>query len=237
MSLNLDSLPSVWLLPDSPQREQRVGRFECSNQGGWKQNRRFDESLDVGSLRSGWKQKMNFCGSRRSLDVCCNRPVLRSILLAFCIVAWEFLNILLVSTIWRQAKAYSYLRMEFVGYNNQPIPIWRFRISGPNNALPAMTVSLLPRARACFADVRRTLKSNYFVTILKRSEFLSPICCGWNHVSSRFVELGCLHCSATAVAMATKVACHSCAPKTLVKLTISIIMSPILFITTVTAVT
>ena len=34
MSLNLDSLPSVWLLPDSPQREPRVGRFECSNQGG-----------------------------------------------------------------------------------------------------------------------------------------------------------------------------------------------------------
>lgn len=37
--------------------------------------------------------------------------------------------------------------------------------------------------------VRPALQSNNFVATLKRSEFLSPICCGWNHVSSRFSPL------------------------------------------------
>ena len=166
-----------------------MGRLEWTNQGRGKIIQRFKQFIRYWLFGSGWKQKMNFGESRRSLDVCCNRPVLRSILLAFCIVTWEFLDIILVSTIWRQAKACYYLRMEFVGYNNQPIPNWNFWISGPNNALPAMTVSLLPRAHTCFADVRCTLKSNYFDATLKRSEFLSPICCGWNHVSSRFSPL------------------------------------------------
>ena len=64
MSLNLDSLPSVWLLPDSPQREPRVGRFECSNQGGKsKIEGGSTNSRDVDWVRA-WKGKSDFSRDR-----------------------------------------------------------------------------------------------------------------------------------------------------------------------------